>query len=348
MIQVWNLGVLLLLAVMVRAQSEGTPVPLNSTDICRMPMVVGNCRASFPRYYYNVSNQTCTLFFYGGCGGNNNSFNTQIECETSCAGVKAESPNAGVTGNVLDTEVPEPNMIQRRMAQPADDETASPQDLLPEMTSDDYAELCQASPKTGPCRASHKRFYYDGRSCQPFVYGGCSGNKNNYETEELCLNTCTVTVVPSKGRKGPGADESTEDRSADYHDACMVPSDAGPCRAAISKIYFDHITGTCQSFIYGGCRGNGNRYESLEECIARCTGDAAKHGGHNGRVYMTPAFFLVAVLAVISALALAGLILITLRHSKMRRINRINTDKEELLPYELPSEESLPKVAESP
>ncbi|XP_019901254.1 kunitz-type protease inhibitor 2 isoform X2 [Esox lucius] len=309
---------------------SGADVPkdVNSSVVCRMPMLVGPCRAAFPRYYYDVTNQSCVPFIYGGCNSNGNNFDTPEECETACS---------GVTGTVLVSKDSEASPMQRRMALPIDDQSSTPEKLaspekpLPQMTSDDFAEMCEAGAKTGPCRASHRRFYYDSSTstCQPFTYGGCSGNKNNYETREQCLNTCTVTVVPSKGRRGPGEDKHTEDKGVEYHDACMVLPDSGPCRAAFSMFYHDPSTSSCQSFHYGGCKGNGNRYGTLEECMARCTGQGA--------------FFLVAVLAVISAVILVSLVLITMKRSRLRRSHTLLSDKEELLPSELPSEEQLPE-----
>lgn len=235
------------------------------------------------------------------------------------------------------------------------EDPASSKDLLPKMTSDDFIELCQASPETGPCRASLRHYYYDSSTgaCQPFTYGGCLGNKNNYDTAERCLATCTVTVIPgSKGRKGSGANKPTDEKRIEYKDACMVASDSGPCRAAFTMFYFDHSTSSCQYFIYGGCKGNNNRYLTLDDCMARCTGEDGEHGQHNGRNRMTPAFFLVATLAVISALILVGLILITIRRSRLQHDHHLLSDKD-LLPYEQLSEEQLsedelPKVSTVP
>ncbi|CAG13416.1 unnamed protein product, partial [Tetraodon nigroviridis] len=34
---------------------------------CRLPMKVGSCRAAFPRFFYDVTNQSCREFIYGGC-----------------------------------------------------------------------------------------------------------------------------------------------------------------------------------------------------------------------------------------------------------------------------------------
>ena len=47
---------------------------------------------------------------------------------------------------------------------------------------------------------------------------------------------------------------------------CKLKADTGPCRAAIPKFFFDSDSGNCQRFIYGGCDGNENRFDTLEEC----------------------------------------------------------------------------------
>uniref|UniRef100_A0A672QPZ8 Amyloid-beta A4 protein n=1 Tax=Sinocyclocheilus grahami TaxID=75366 RepID=A0A672QPZ8_SINGR len=54
-------------------------------------------------------------------------------------------------------------------------------------------EVCFASAETGPCRAMLPRWYFvreEGR-CAPFIYGGCGGNRNNFESEEYCLSVCS-------------------------------------------------------------------------------------------------------------------------------------------------------------
>lgn len=46
----------------------------------------------------------------------------------------------------------------------------------------------------GPCRAVLKRFYYDvdHQQCRQFTYGGCRGNRNNFETYDECAMACEV------------------------------------------------------------------------------------------------------------------------------------------------------------
>ncbi|KAM8876571.1 WAP, Kazal, immunoglobulin, Kunitz and NTR domain-containing protein 2-like [Synchiropus picturatus] len=44
----------------------------------------------------------------------------------------------------------------------------------------------------GPCKAYEPRWAYSSslRQCQPFIYGGCDGNDNNFESKEACEELC--------------------------------------------------------------------------------------------------------------------------------------------------------------
>ncbi|XP_040489848.1 kunitz-type protease inhibitor 2 isoform X3 [Ursus maritimus] len=57
------------------------------TEFCQVPKIVGRCRASFPRWWYNVTDGSCQQFVYGGCEGNKNNYLTKEECLEKCAGV---------------------------------------------------------------------------------------------------------------------------------------------------------------------------------------------------------------------------------------------------------------------
>ncbi|XP_062872879.1 kunitz-type protease inhibitor 2 isoform X2 [Trichomycterus rosablanca] len=271
-----------------------------STVYCRFQAVKGRCRAYFPRFYYDVTSQTCEGFTYGGCGGNSNNFDTKDECESSCS---------GVTGDMLIDSRTNP---KRKVVIPEDGKG------LPGMTSTVFAAKCQAEPQVGLCRASIPRFYYKNGKCQRFTYGGCSGNENNYATEEECMNTCT-------GKKPSELEESKE-----YQEACGVPSDSGPCLADFKMVYFEPSTQSCQEFTYGGCKGNKNRYNTVEECISRC---ARKDGSfeEHGHSRWSPGFFLVGTLTIMCVVLLVGLILITVRRAQHRRLLTLD-DKQELLP----------------
>ena len=50
----------------------------------------------------------------------------------------------------------------------------------------------------------------------------------------------------------------------------MQPQAAGNCRASFQRFHFDKQTGKCISFIYTGCGGNDNHFNSEEECYLKC------------------------------------------------------------------------------
>ena len=49
----------------------------------------------------------------------------------------------------------------------------------------------------GVCKSFMKRFHYDGKtgSCRPFIFSGCKGNANNFETVNDCVQACVSTPV---------------------------------------------------------------------------------------------------------------------------------------------------------
>lgn len=53
---------------------------------------------------------------------------------------------------------------------------------------------------------------------------------------------------------------------------CGAPPEAGPCDGLVRSWYHDPSTGICRPFVYGGCGGNANRYDSLEACQKVCSG----------------------------------------------------------------------------
>lgn len=51
---------------------------------------------------------------------------------------------------------------------------------------------------------------------------------------------------------------------------CSLPKVTGPCEAYIPRYYYNKKVMKCLRFIYGGCEGNKNNFETLKQCKQRC------------------------------------------------------------------------------
>ncbi|XP_066065113.1 kunitz-type protease inhibitor 2 [Chamaea fasciata] len=77
------------------------------------------------------------------------------------------------------------------------------------------------------------------------------------------------------GSGGSGLDP--RDGPAALAARCRLPALTGRCRASIPRWFFNASAGSCQSFVFGGCGGNGNNFGSEPECRESC-GDTALSG----------------------------------------------------------------------
>lgn len=81
----------------------------------------------------------------------------------------------------------------------------------------------------------------------------------------LSLAGCGGGLTPS-----PDAGDSAAPAVDGGIAVCTLPFDPGPCRAAIPVYAF--VDGACAQRTYGGCDGNDNRFNTLEECMGTCGG----------------------------------------------------------------------------
>jgi len=68
-------------------------------------------------------------------------------------------------------------------------------------------------------------------------------------------------------------------------DLCTLPAEMGHCLAYFERWYFDPTTGYCKPFVYGGCQGNGNRFDSEVACRTACK--ARTPVGQSARILIT-------------------------------------------------------------
>lgn len=53
-------------------------------------------------------------------------------------------------------------------------------------------------------------------------------------------------------------------------DPCTLPSETGSCNDFTTAYYYDSESDACQSFRFGGCEGNSNRFETIIDCLKQC------------------------------------------------------------------------------
>ncbi|XP_017379480.1 amyloid-like protein 2 isoform X1 [Cebus imitator] len=78
--------------------------------------------------------------------------------------------------------------------EPSSDGTMSDKEI-----THDVKAVCSQEAMTGPCRAVMPRWYFDlsKGKCVRFIYGGCGGNRNNFESEDYCMAVCKAMIPPT-------------------------------------------------------------------------------------------------------------------------------------------------------
>ncbi|XP_039182224.1 collagen alpha-3(VI) chain isoform X2 [Crotalus tigris] len=67
-----------------KLRSRAKKVAREVTDICQLKKEDGPCRNFVLKWYFDPETASCARFWYGSCGGNENRFNTQKDCEKVC------------------------------------------------------------------------------------------------------------------------------------------------------------------------------------------------------------------------------------------------------------------------
>uniref|UniRef100_A0A023G1A9 Putative bilaris n=1 Tax=Amblyomma parvum TaxID=251391 RepID=A0A023G1A9_AMBPA len=114
---------------------------------------------------------------------------------------------------------------------------------------------CLRPKAVGYCKNKVPSWYFDFWSlrCKGFLYSGCGGNGNRFTTEEECQRSCL--------------------RKSKWKPVCSLKPKTGKCKAAIPLWYYDPQLDECRGLIYGGCKGNANRFETCMKCMKKCSGN---------------------------------------------------------------------------
>ena len=81
-------------------------------------------------------------------------------------------------------------------------------------------------------------------------------------------------AAENQGDGDAPSDESSDAaiESPELPAACKLPFEPGSCFAAIPVFAYDAAKGACVKQIWGGCGGNGNRFDTLAMCEETCGG----------------------------------------------------------------------------
>ncbi|XP_003371260.1 putative papilin [Trichinella spiralis] len=128
-------------------------------------------------------------------------------------------------------------------------------------TAEDDDDVCTWPLDRGSCEKYSIRWFYNETTemCVKFLYGGCQGNVNNFISRIECERRCRK--FSSYSQTG---------------DNCLLDVNPGLCKNVQLRWYFNKKKGTCESFIYGGCGGNGNNFHTEEECQNQCLNTSEK------------------------------------------------------------------------
>uniref|UniRef100_A0A1I7T4Y6 BPTI/Kunitz inhibitor domain-containing protein n=1 Tax=Caenorhabditis tropicalis TaxID=1561998 RepID=A0A1I7T4Y6_9PELO len=94
---------------------------------------------------------------------------------------------------------------------------------------------------------------------------GCWMDSNCPGIQKCCVEPNPVTNSATRICRDPVGIASKKSTSI-----CSLPLAVGSCTAPAVRFYYDASSGRCNQFMFSGCGGNANNFQSLASCQATC------------------------------------------------------------------------------
>ncbi|KAG5201920.1 hypothetical protein JEQ12_004683 [Ovis aries] len=87
---------------------------------------------------------------------------------------------------------------------------------------------------------------------------------------QLCFLATHLTLLDTLVAGIPGCDTSNK-AQASKPEFCLEPELKGPCKDQMTRYFYNATAGYCEPFVYGGCEGNKNNFQTLSDCLVTCS-----------------------------------------------------------------------------
>ena len=136
--------------------------------------------------------------------------------------------------------------------------------------------LSSTKPKQKMTKRNRKNYFFKNkRSAAEKCKRECGYQRNKFDSKKQCERKCLSynrRQKNKKSRKTKGqryfSNVTNNVKSSD--EICKLGAEKGMCRGYFKKYFFDNKMKKCREFIYGGCSGNKNRFNSLKDCQKQC------------------------------------------------------------------------------
>ncbi|XP_072249472.1 collagen alpha-6(VI) chain-like [Leuresthes tenuis] len=271
----------------IETLSRGDSQRFESEARCQLDSDTGTACADYIQvWFFDKNIGACVPFWYGGCGGNANRFNTEHECFQTCA---VNNPNA-----VQQTQAADGVPSKGRGGKLSSELTwfsSSPREEPPVHICADEAmpgNASQQASATGTHAISHIRGL-ESVSSLPYRNTRPAGSPPSLRSNWEQFSPFSASGFPlTRNRRSQRPEELLMLRSAarresfslisaaqksllsPHPDACLLRQDQGSCQKYTMMWFFDFEQSECARFWYGGCGGNQNRFTTQEECENLC------------------------------------------------------------------------------